>query len=308
MMIPRGYVARRPVPDDAAAIAAMIGDFDDTMFGERDASTEDVLFDFSRPRFDPNTDAWLVMSSDQTPAAYGTVWMAAAESGDIHVDGFVHPKHAGMGLGAWLAHAMEARAREIGGSTLRTVVAGPDAAAQSLFASRGWKEVRRDWKMCMDLDRSREGLRLPAGISIGGFRWDRDAVEAHAVLMESFRDHRHFAFRDFEEWTGVVTAHPNHDPRLWRVARDESKIAGVLVALESAGVGWVWSLGVLASHRGRGIAGALLHEAFAMFASRGLSQVCLHVDSENSTGATRVYERAGMRVAREYVFFELRTP
>ena len=65
-------------------------------------------------------------------------------------------------------------------------------------------------------------------------------------------------------------------------------------------------LGVLAPWRGRGIATALLGRAFATFASRGLPRVMLNVDSENSTGAVRLYERVGMRTARAWDVYEKR--
>jgi mycothiol synthase len=70
---------------------------------------------------------------------------------------------------------------------------------------------------------------------------------------------------------------------------------GALIASVSDDRGWVDVLGVLAPWRGRGIAGALLRRSFATFAGRGLRQVLLSVDAENPTGATRLYERVGMR-------------
>lgn len=48
--------------------------------------------------------------------------------------------------------------------------------------------------------------------------------------------------------------------------------------------------------RGRGLGLALLRHGFAELHRRGERQVWLHVDAENRTGATRLYERAGMRV------------
>jgi hypothetical protein len=37
-----------------------------------------------------------------------------------------------------------------------------------------------------------------------------------------------------------------------------------------------------------------------MFAGRGLLRALLSVDAENSTGATRLYERVGMRVVNRW--------
>jgi ribosomal protein S18 acetylase RimI-like enzyme len=62
----------------------------------------------------------------------------------------------------------------------------------------------------------------------------------------------------------------------------------------------VYDLGVGRAWRGRGIGEALLRHAFGVFHTRGFRLVGLGVDSQNLTGATRLYERAGMRIERQY--------
>jgi ribosomal protein S18 acetylase RimI-like enzyme len=49
---------------------------------------------------------------------------------------------------------------------------------------------------------------------------------------------------------------------------------------------------------------ALLLHSFSEFYRRGKYKVGLGVDSQNLTGATRLYERAGMHVARTYISYE----
>ncbi len=56
--------------------------------------------------------------------------------------------------------------------------------------------------------------------------------------------------------------------------------------------------------RKRGLGLALLHHAFGEFYRRGQPKVALGVDAQNPTGATRLYERAGMHVAYEAVAFQ----
>ncbi|MEZ5089508.1 MAG: GNAT family N-acetyltransferase [Micropruina sp.] len=62
----------------------------------------------------------------------------------------------------------------------------------------------------------------------------------------------------------------------------------------SADADYVANLGVLRSGRGRGVAKALLHAAFARAQADGRAAVRLHVDAESPTGATRLYESVGM--------------
>lgn len=48
----------------------------------------------------------------------------------------------------------------------------------------------------------------------------------------------------------------------------------------------------------------LIEPSFAEFYRRSKNKVGLGVDSQNLTGATRLYERAGMRVARIHITYE----
>jgi ribosomal protein S18 acetylase RimI-like enzyme len=49
---------------------------------------------------------------------------------------------------------------------------------------------------------------------------------------------------------------------------------------------------------------ALLHHTFGEFQQRGYQRVTLGVDAENLSGATRLYKKAGMTVAREFAVYE----
>ena len=93
---------------------------------------------------------------------------------------------------------------------------------------------------------------------------------------------------------------------MWLLATEGDEAVGALSGLVWGDRGWVGELGVRAPWRGRGIASALRRRAFATFASRGLARVMLNVDSENSTGAVRLYEGVGMRTLRAWDVYEKR--
>ena len=63
-------------------------------------------------------------------------------------------------------------------------------------------------------------------------------------------------------------------------------------------------LAVRPSSRRAGLGLALLGSGFAALWRRGHTRVGLEVDSENETGATRLYENAGMKVTRRYATYE----
>ena len=92
---------------------------------------------------------------------------------------------------------------------------------------------------------------------------------------------------------------------LWFIARDGDEIAGVArCEANRDGGGWIGAIGVRKAWRRRGVGLALLRHAFREFHLRGDPHVGLGVDAENPTGATRLYERAGMRVMNELVLYE----
>jgi GNAT superfamily N-acetyltransferase len=67
---------------------------------------------------------------------------------------------------------------------------------------------------------------------------------------------------------------------------------------------WIAAIGVRKPWRRRGVGHALLLHCFCELHARGKQKIALGVDAENPTGATRLYERAGMHVARSIVWFE----
>lgn len=69
-------------------------------------------------------------------------------------------------------------------------------------------------------------------------------------------------------------------------------------------MGYVHTLGVRRDWRRRGIALALLRHSFGKFYRRGVCKVSLHVDAKSLTGATRLYEKAGMHVDRQSHHYE----
>ena len=94
------------------------------------------------------------------------------------------------------------------------------------------------------------------------------------------------------------------DPSLWFIAWDGNQIAGYALNRDRNGNSWVGTLGVRRPWRKRGLGLALLYHSFGEFYRRGKRTISLGVDAANPTGATRLYQKAGMHVAAEYVTYE----
>jgi mycothiol synthase len=249
---------------------------------------------------DPEKDTWLV-EEDGRFVALG--WHEA--NGDLSFAvGVVHPEARGRGLGGRLVEQATARAREMGAKRLHYAALEPDAGAPALLTGHGFREVRRFYEMGIALDGTPPAPTLPDGLVLDTFRVE-EAEAFHAALDEAFQDHWEHHSRPWEEWWAKQQNVPDFDPTLWFVVRDGDEIAAT--ARNDAnrnGGGWVGALGVRRTWRGKGLGKALLLHTFGEFHRRGIDRVSLGVDAESPTGATRLYESAGMTVEIEQVVYE----
>lgn len=295
--LPDGFRVRPASVDDAAAVNDLVIAADIAVQGWSDSSVGELL-DWWRLT-DLAVNSWLV--EDDGVAAIMIV-IPHGETADI--DGFVHPEKTGRGLGAWLLRRGEERIRELGIPGALTWCLAGDSQARRLFEGAGFREVRRYYRMLVEHEAAPAASVWPEGVRISTFERD-DARAFHAALTESFADEWNFVPEPFERWAERRIDVPDFDPTLWFIARDGEEIAGVLRCdAERGGAGWVGALGVRPGWRKRGLGLALLRHAFGEYYRRGQPRVALGVDAQNPTGATRLYERAGMRVAYEVVAFE----
>jgi ribosomal protein S18 acetylase RimI-like enzyme len=131
-----------------------------------------------------------------------------------------------------------------------------------------------------------------------------DERTVYEAMEEAFADHWGFVSFPYDEWRAWMLDREEADPTLWRLVWEGDEVAAAALNSVKEGEGWVNVLGVRRPWRRRGLGLALLHESFGEFRRRGLAKAMLGVDSENPTGATRLYERAGMRVERIADTFE----
>ena len=92
-------------------------------------------------------------------------------------------------------------------------------------------------------------------------------------------------------------------PDLSRIARDSTtgEIVAFLVTrrypaddeINGGRQAWINTLGTLRSHRGRGIATALMIDALHRYRDHGMTHAMIGVDADNPTGAHRLYRSLG---------------
>jgi len=308
---PDGYRVRRPLPEDAASVAALKRAADVARHGESDATVSEVVEEWSLPRLQPQEDVWLVESDVGDLVGYGFVYQEDPPA--LFVSGpIVHPEHRGRGIDEFLLDLSESRAAEVAADaeppvtpTLSVWAHERDHERLVLYAARGYRHVRSFMRLQVSLAEPAAEPVWPPGIEVRGFRRDHDEAAVHAAAQEAFQDHWRPEVMDLDEWLAFRFERPDLDLGLWWVAWDGDEVAGVLLAFVTPLGGYVDELAVRRPWRGRGLGRALLLHSFAELRRRGLPAAYLGVDSENPTGAMQLYGSVGMRPVRgSHLVFE----
>jgi len=290
---------------DFDAVLDLIAACDIEEFGRRDYDAADLRDDWS---FAPLEDISrvLVDAGDQIVGyAHAFDRVAVRPTGAV----YTHPAHRGRGIGTaltrWLTERALARldGAPPGARVLLEFGASADnASAMDLLRNEGFEPHRYMLRMSIDLEHETPAPAPPPGIVVGTFNEATDARATYEAVEESFSDHWGHTPRPYEMWEQYALRRPNHDPSLWFIARSGHEIAGVALCSDHPEIddGFINTVGVRRPWRRTGVAMALLLCAFAAFRERGRARASLGVDAQSLTGATRLYERAGMRVVHRF--------
>jgi mycothiol synthase len=310
--LPPGFTVRRPSPDDIDAVVALLRACDLEDIGVEDTPRDWIHESWDGPFVDVDRDVLLVDAPDGALAAYGEL-QSFDETASAEVFMRTHPASTGRGLATVVLDRLQARARERlkgpdpGALPFRANAAEPNRAARALLEARGMREIRRFLHMEKVLGGPPPTPPVPpAGVRFRVFDPERDWETFHRVVEDGFADHWGWERVSLDEFRRSFEAPGSWDPGLVCFAETDGATAGVVAStlVTTPGHGWVGDLTVLPPYRGRGIARALLARTFADLAERGCSVVRLNVDATNETGATRLYEAAGMTLHRTWVLFE----
>jgi mycothiol synthase len=260
----------------------------------------------------PHTEMVVAALADGGIAAYADM-NDQAERSRFWIDLRVPPSEHDADVAGALLDALEARAAEgaAPGAIVRVFVPSPYELALRLVQARGYEVVRHSFQMGIDFDGELAALCWPQGIAVRTFVPGQDDEAVHEAQQEAFADGFEAVRQPYEDWRRWSFREP-FDPSLWLIAEDGAEIAGLCLCRSDAGaegeLGWIDSLGVRRPWRRRGLGLALLLHGFAELRARGKQGVGLGVDGLNPTGAVRLYERAGMHVARRFDHYQKTLP
>jgi mycothiol synthase len=307
--LPTNFLQRPPTMDDIAAVTELINTCEIAQYATAEDTQDDIRTEWQSPGFELTTDAWVVIAPNSHLVAYGAVWHR--EHVRIWTEIEVHPDYYGRGIGTYLLRLAEAWARQHipeapphARITLQGSANSLNQAAQQRLEQAGYKPVRSSWRMEIEMNAAPPAPQWPEGISVRTFVRGQHERTVFETDEEAFRDHWGHLPVQFDVWEHWTVKREDFDPALWFLAFDGNQPAGICLCQNEKGSGWVDTLAVRRPWRRKGLGMALLLHAFGEFYRRDVHKVGLSVDSQNLTGATRLYERAGMHVARQYNTYE----
>lgn len=310
--LPPGYRARPAALEDAPRIRDLMAAQGQASIGADDTTIEEVMSYLAGPHTDLERDGLVVVDSHDRLVAWGSAFDRRESLGNIDV--YVHPDASEDEFEQIARPLIDHCVQRLAGIATSRGRGSLDIDAgsyrgermQRMYSAAGFRHARVYLRMKIDLSSvTDEPPTLPPGVSIRLVDPTTEddmelATELRNAVMEREYGHEPMTADEFRDsW---LTA-PGFDPTAWWIAEAGGEPVGILLGndrhLEDNG-GFVRTLGVVESARGRGIARALLLTSFAEYARRGRSHVMLAVDSENETGATQLYDSVGMRPVVTY--------
>ena len=293
---------RPPRDDEFDAMLELMNAHQLAAFGEADATAEELRLWLTTPYVVIENDI-RVLERDGRLIGYADVdgtrdelptwWCDVKVAPDVEADE-VMPE-----LVAWLDERAEK-------GRLRVWTSETDRRITDAFIALGFEPGRHSYRMEIDLTGEPRRPAWPEGIDVRPMR-DDEHQRIYDAVFEVWQDTSDPMDETFDEWAHWTVKSDAFDPSLWFLARAGEELAGFSLCRQDAtdpNAGYVGTLGVRRPWRKQGLGEALLLHSFAAFREQGWTRGTLGVDASSPTGATRLYERAGMRVYRDTAFFE----
>ncbi len=269
---------------------------------------EDIQRSYSHlTNCDPFTDM-LFAEIDGEPIAYCRVfWRQQPDNDRIYWHfGTLLPDWRRKGIGRAMLRWCEQRLTEIasdhprhGKRHLQTFGAEKQIGKEELCLSEGYQPIRYEFEMARTLLGDLPEAPMPADLEL------RPVLDEHIrpiwdASYEAFQDHWGYVpptEESYKDWREGRCFNPEH----WKVAWDGDQVAGMVCNYiddaENAKFdrlrGYTEDISVRRPWRRRGLARALIAESFRYLRGQGMEEAALEVDTQNLSGALRLYESMG---------------
>jgi len=179
---------------------------------------------------------------------------------------------------------------------------------RNLLEAQGYRPHNHTFLMTRPLEEVIPDTPLPGGYVV------RDVEKEHTRLVwkaceEAMREEPNFNEELWsEEGYEWVCGLRIFRPELWRIAwKDEEIAGGVLNFIDDEenkrfGRNWGYTQGifVVKKHRGKGLASSLISQSLEVLRAQGVDCAALTVDTQNPSGALRLYQRMGFQTVTQY--------
>ncbi len=306
--------------DDAQAVTDLINAHSQSLFGQDTTSLNENMNDWTTPGLELEKMIRVVENDQGEIIGYVDVW----DISDPHVKKYIwavlHPdawdEERYFDMLEW-AEDCACERIELAPPDARVVInqgiSNKDLARKKALEAYGFDLVRHFYRMEIALDTPLKAAELPEGLTLCTINLETELKDVVLAMDEAFSDHWGHVSQPIDqmmaEWQHYIANSEDFDPTLWFLAKDANQIAGICrcspKTTEDPDMGWVNQLCVRKPWRRKGLGMALLQHAFNVFQQRGSARAGLAVDASSLTNATRLYEKAGMHISRQFDSYEL---
>ncbi len=262
------------------------------------------------------TNTLTAVAPDGTLAALALAFiMSNSDENLAIIDTLIHPEHRGKEIGqtilAWIEAATCKQFTLHNNGFPKRLQMSCSIHQQDqidLYKNNGFSPKKYAYKMQRDLKMPIPNKPFPQGLQL--ISWQKDLDNALMLTFnKAFNKQEGVPKMNQELWQKFFIGVPQFRDDLTYLAMDDNTIVGFCVNWvnvdkntgSSPKEGWIEALGVIPAWRGRGLASSLLTHSLKQFAAEGLEEAGLDVDTQNPTGALRLYQNLGFTTVKETV-------
>jgi ribosomal protein S18 acetylase RimI-like enzyme len=285
---------------------------------DRSETLEDIKNQYSHlNNSDPYKDMIFAEVNAETVAYSRVEWWQEEDPNDRIYTHFVliAPEWREKGIEQAMIQWCEKRLLEIAEGhpqdskrVFRTYSSAVKSPFNKILESLGYEVERYFIEMSRSLDVI-PNVELPTGIEVRAVK-EQDERKVWDANVEAFRDHWGFSPPTEKDYVGFKKS-KYWQPNLWQVAWDgDQVVSSVMNYIDddhnekfNRKRGWTENISTRREWRRRGIAKALIVRSMHMHKDKGMTEVALGVDTQNPSGALKLYESLGYEKDKTHMTF-----
>lgn len=285
---------------------------------ERTETLQDITNNYNHlENCDPYQDMLMAEVEGRLIAYTRVTWNQQEDGLTFYLTfGFLLPEWRNQGIGTAMLVWTEERLRQIAASHEKKVprffqagAADTEKGTTALLEKAGYLPVRYEFNMRRPTSDPLPDAPMPEGFEVRPVQpehirpiWD--------AMQEAFKDHWGF-FKEGEETYQAWQGQNSFRPELWKVAWEGDQVAGMVLNFinepENAEYkrlrGYTEGISVRRPCRKKGLARSLIVQSIRMFKEMGMTETALGVDSQNLSGALRLYQGVGYHQTKLYTIY-----